>query len=86
MQGVVLQTYGSGNAPDNRPELINILKEASDIGVIIINITQCTKGCVNASYATGKVYMMKGLFPNHNHLNIKLIMSNIFLIKTCSII
>lgn len=84
MQGVVLQTYGSGNAPDNRPDLINILKEASDIGVIIINITQCTKGCVNASYATGKVpvYMMIGLFPNHNHLDIKLIMSNIFLIKT----
>nr|XP_034325226.1 L-asparaginase [Crassostrea gigas] len=54
MQGVVLQTYGSGNAPDNRPDLINILKEASDIGVIIINITQCIKGCVNASYATGK--------------------------------
>lgn len=82
MQGVVLQTYGSGNAPDNRPDLINILKEASDIGVIIINITQCTKGCVNASDATGKVYMMIGLFPNHNHLDIKLIMSNIFLIKT----
>lgn len=55
MQGVVLQTYGSGNAPDNRPDLINILKEASDIGVIIVNITQCIKGCVNASYATGKV-------------------------------
>lgn len=55
MQGVVLQTYGSGNAPDYRPDLINILKEASDIGVIIINITQCIKGCVNASYATGKV-------------------------------
>lgn len=56
MQGVVLQTYGSGNAPDNRPDLINILKEAIDIGVIIINITQCTKGCVSASYATGKVW------------------------------
>lgn len=54
MQGVVLQTYGSGNAPDNRPDLIDILKGASDIGVIIINITQCTKGCVMTSYATGK--------------------------------
>ncbi|XP_052699025.1 L-asparaginase-like isoform X2 [Crassostrea angulata] len=54
MQGVVLQTYGAGNAPDNRPDLLNVLKEASNIGVVIINITQCTKGCVMTSYATGK--------------------------------
>ncbi|XP_061173483.1 L-asparaginase-like isoform X2 [Saccostrea echinata] len=54
MQGVVLQTYGAGNAPDNRPDLLSVLKEASNIGVIILNITQCTKGCVMTSYATGK--------------------------------
>lgn len=57
MQGVVLQTYGAGNAPDDRPDFLKVLKEASDIGVVIINITQCTKGCVMASYATGKVLM-----------------------------
>uniref|UniRef100_A0A8W8I7Y9 asparaginase n=1 Tax=Magallana gigas TaxID=29159 RepID=A0A8W8I7Y9_MAGGI len=54
MQGVVLQTYGAGNAPDDRPDFLKVLKEASDIGVVIINITQCTKGCVMTSYATGK--------------------------------
>ncbi|XP_022330741.2 L-asparaginase-like [Crassostrea virginica] len=54
MQGVVLQTYGAGNAPDNRPDLLTVLKEASDIGVIIVNITQCTRGCVSTSYAAGK--------------------------------
>jgi lysophospholipase len=55
MQGVVLQTYGSGNAPDNRVDLINVFRDASNWGVLIINITQCTRGYVDTSYATGKV-------------------------------
>lgn len=55
MEGVVLETYGSGNAPDNRPDLLEELKKATDAGVIIINCTQCLRGTVSASYATGKV-------------------------------
>lgn len=61
MQGVVLETYGSGNAPDNRPDLLDELKKATDCGVIIINCTQCLRGTVSASYATGKVLMDAGL-------------------------
>lgn len=55
MQGVVLQTYGGGNAPDNRQDILKIFQEATNMGVIIINITQCTRGFVDTSYATGKV-------------------------------
>jgi lysophospholipase len=40
IQGVVLETYGSGNAPNNRPELLQAIKEATDRGVIIVNCTQ----------------------------------------------
>uniref|UniRef100_A0A1A7XH10 asparaginase n=1 Tax=Iconisemion striatum TaxID=60296 RepID=A0A1A7XH10_9TELE len=61
MQGVVLETYGSGNAPDNRPDLLDELKKATDDGVIIMNCTQCLRGTVSASYATGKVLMDAGL-------------------------
>lgn len=61
MEGVVLETYGSGNAPDNRPDLLNELKKATDSGVIIINCTQCLRGTVSASYATGKVLIDAGL-------------------------
>ncbi|KAM6969254.1 60 kDa lysophospholipase [Tautogolabrus adspersus] len=61
MQGVVLETYGSGNAPDNRPDLLEELKKATDSGVIIVNCTQCLRGSVSASYATGKVLMDAGL-------------------------
>ncbi|XP_037550460.1 60 kDa lysophospholipase [Nematolebias whitei] len=61
MQGVVLETYGSGNAPDNRPDLLAELKKATDAGVIIVNCTQCLRGTVSASYATGMVLMDAGL-------------------------
>nr|XP_033967409.1 60 kDa lysophospholipase isoform X2 [Pseudochaenichthys georgianus] len=61
MEGVVLETYGSGNAPDNRPRLLAVLKKAINDGVIIINCTQCLRGTVSASYATGKVLMDAGL-------------------------
>lgn len=54
MEGVVLETYGSGNAPDNRPDLLEELKKATDAGVIIVNCTQCLRGTVSTSYATGK--------------------------------
>ncbi|KAF7665819.1 hypothetical protein LDENG_00130740 [Lucifuga dentata] len=61
MEGVVLETYGSGNAPDNRADLLEELKKATDRGVIIINCTQCLRGSVSTSYATGKVLIEAGL-------------------------
>lgn len=61
MQGVVLETYGSGNAPDNRKDLLEELKKATDAGVIIVNCTQCLRGTVSTSYATGKVLIDAGL-------------------------
>ncbi|KAI9322075.1 asparaginase-domain-containing protein [Zopfochytrium polystomum] len=61
--GVVLETYGSGNAPNNRPEILAALKEASDRGVIIVNCTQCRKGLVTDLYATGKALLRIGVVP-----------------------
>ena len=55
MLGVVLQTYGSGNAPNNRDDLISEIKNATRRGVLIINCTQCLHGPVVDQYATGKV-------------------------------
>ena len=55
MLGVVLQTYGTGNAPNNRDDLITEIKKATHHGVLIINCTQCLHGPVVDQYATGKV-------------------------------
>lgn len=55
MEGVVIQSYGAGNGPDARADLLAIFKQASDSGMIIVNITQCSRGMVSTAYATGKV-------------------------------
>jgi len=57
MQGVVLQTYGAGNVPNNITGLLEVFREAIKREVIVVNITQCTRGFVDTSYETGKVYM-----------------------------
>ncbi|KAI8992406.1 asparaginase-domain-containing protein [Pilobolus umbonatus] len=62
LQGVVLETFGAGNAP-TRPELLRILKEATDRGLVIVNCTQCRKGLVTDSYATGKQLSDIGVVP-----------------------
>eukprot|EP00301_Raphidiophrys_heterophryoidea_P020800 c5399_g1_i1.p1 GENE.c5399_g1_i1~~c5399_g1_i1.p1 ORF type:complete len:671 (+),score=149.68 c5399_g1_i1:88-2013(+) len=63
MRGVVLQTYGSGNAPDNRPALLDALAEASKRGVVIVNITQCARGHVSDDYAAGRSLVKCGVIP-----------------------
>jgi L-asparaginase len=45
LKGVVLETYGSGNAPNSK-NFITLLKRAIDKGVKIINVTQCKSGRV----------------------------------------
>ncbi|KAI9030190.1 asparaginase-domain-containing protein [Phycomyces nitens] len=60
IQGAVLETYGAGNAP-TRDDLLAALKEASDRGVVIVNCTQCRKGLVTDSYATGKQLSLVGV-------------------------
>jgi L-asparaginase len=46
LKGLILETYGSGNAT-NEPWFIDILKKAITKGLYIINVTQCTAGSVN---------------------------------------
>ena len=55
IEGVVLETYGSGNGPDSREELLEEIRAAAKRGVIIVNCTQCLYGHVVDSYATGRV-------------------------------
>lgn len=55
MEGIVLETYGSGNAPDNRADLLEEFRKATERGVIMVNCSQCLRGSVTTSYATGRV-------------------------------
>ena len=63
IQGVVLQTYGAGNAPSNRKDILNEFREATKKGIIIVNITQCANGKVDPSYETGNALIEAGVIP-----------------------
>ncbi len=53
LKGVVLETFGSGNAPTDK-WLVASLREAIDRGVLILNVTQCQGGSVEMEkYQTG---------------------------------
>ncbi|ARV07325.1 L-asparaginase 1 [Polaribacter sp. SA4-10] len=45
LRGVVLETYGSGNAPNSK-NFIELLRNAINKGIKIVNVTQCKSGSV----------------------------------------
>ncbi|MHC5200899.1 asparaginase [Myroides sp. LJL119] len=52
LKGLVLETYGAGNAP-SEPWFINTLKKAIEKGIKVVNVTQCLSGSVDmGKYAT----------------------------------
>ncbi|HIP75888.1 MAG TPA: L-asparaginase 1 [Psychromonas hadalis] len=66
LQALVLLTYGVGNAQQDE-QLLAILKEATDNGILIINCTQCLKGKVNMQgYATGHALQEAGVVSGHD--------------------
>lgn len=53
LRAVILETFGSGNAPTQK-WFLDIISEADRRGLIIMNITRCIAGCVDMeAYATG---------------------------------
>ncbi|XP_047740509.1 L-asparaginase 1 [Hyalella azteca] len=54
VKGAVLQTYGAGNIPSNRTDILEVLQAAAARDVLIINITQCMHGGVEPIYETGE--------------------------------
>lgn len=53
LRGIVMRSFGSGNAPQ-KPWLTRLLKDATQRGVTIVNISQCVAGFVKMGrYDTG---------------------------------
>ncbi len=62
LQGLVLETYGMGNGPSNDTDLMGVLAEASDRGVVIVNCTQCLRGTVDqGGYEAGSALARAGV-------------------------
>lgn len=66
LKAVVLKTFGSGNAPQ-KPWFIEQLKAATERGIIIVNITQCSSGAVEMErYETGIQLLQAGVISGYD--------------------
>ncbi|MGR6861929.1 asparaginase [uncultured Aliivibrio sp.] len=66
VNAMILLTFGVGNAPQN-PELLAQLKDASERGIVVINLTQCLSGKVNmGGYATGCALAEAGVISGYD--------------------
>lgn len=63
LAGLVLETYGSGNFPDRRADLLAPLAEACQRGLVVLNVTQCPRGVVKDQYAAGRALSDIGVIP-----------------------
>ena len=65
-RAVILETYGSGNAP-TAPWFHEIIREAHMMDKILVNVTQCLAGSVNMNlYATGKALEREGVVNGYD--------------------
>ncbi len=61
IRAVILETYGSGNAP-SKQWFLDIIKEAVDGGKVLVNVTQCPSGTVDMGlYSNGKALERAGV-------------------------
>ena len=63
LKGMVLTTYGVGNAPDD-PALLKVLGSAVERGLTVVNLSQCHQGRVaQGAYASGSLLNGIGVIP-----------------------
>lgn len=61
LKAVIIHTYGAGNAPTTG-WFLDLLRQASDQGKVLVNLTQCTTGSVDQGrYSTGREMLQIGV-------------------------
>lgn len=66
LKGVVMETYGTGNAPRN-DWFFQMLKDAVDRGIVIVNVSQCIAGTVEMDrYETGQKLLEAGVISGYD--------------------
>ena len=66
IRGIVLRTYGAGNAPTSR-WFIEEIAQAVQRGIVIVNVTQCVNGGVHhRRYVAGDKLANAGVISGHD--------------------
>eukprot|EP01133_Synstelium_polycarpum_P012828 gene12828-15057_t len=67
LEGLIIQSYGSGNAPAKKKRFLNLIVDAVKRGVVVVVTSQCLKGTVNLKhYETGKSLLDAGAISGHD--------------------
>ena len=65
IKGIVLRTYGTGNAPTSS-WFIEAIREVINRGVIVLNVTQCLNGGVLNRYLAGDMLAATGVISGYD--------------------
>lgn len=66
IKGIVLRTYGAGNAM-TAPWFINLIKETVNRGIVVLNVTQCAYGGVHPTrYVAGDILAATGVIAGYD--------------------
>lgn len=65
IKGVVLRTFGAGNAPTAR-WFVDTIKDAVARGIVILNVTQCVNGAVHPRYTGADELTNAGVISGHD--------------------
>ncbi|MGJ3493969.1 L-asparaginase 1 [Piscirickettsia salmonis] len=67
INGIILESYGTGNAPNQNLSFLKALQQANNRGVVIVNCTQCLQGAVKMqNYSTGHALLDAGVISGHD--------------------
>ena len=85
LKGVVVETVGSGNVPDDNGVLIPLLQKAKEKGVVIVVCSQCPQGTVDMSvYEAGSALRKAGAISGRDMTTETAVTKLYYLFNTCS--
>ena len=60
-EGLVLVTFGAGNGPSRQADILDAIGAACSRGVLVLNVSQCKMGRVDAIYQSGSALAEAGV-------------------------
>ncbi len=67
LEGLILEAYGVGNAPNRDEEFIEAIRQATGRGIIIVDCSQCLRGAVHLeNYETGLTLAEAGVISGYD--------------------